>query len=146
MASRPGETSHLGTGQAGMGRRVDAGLASVCDGNEDAQVTKGREALVGTDQGLVERLVQRAYQLAGQRTTSATGELLWYDNILATFKEAVGGAQQAEKARQLVHLAAGDQDALADARRRVLTDRGDDARAQRAAGLLTEALLASQQP
>jgi hypothetical protein len=105
-----------------------------------------REALVGTDQDLVERLVQRAYQLAGQPTTSATGVLLWYDNMLATFKEVVGGAQQAKKAKQLVLLAAGDQRVLADARRRVLTDRRDDARAQRAADLLTEALLASRQP
>ena len=101
---------------------------------------------MGTDQDLVERLVQRAYQLASEPTTSATGVLLWYDNMLATFKEVVGGARQAKKARQLVLLAAGDQRVLADARRRVLTDRRDDARAQRAADLLTEALLASRQP
>jgi hypothetical protein len=92
---------------------------------------------MGVDEELVSRLIQRAYELAGQRTGP-----LWYDTMLATFKEVTSGAQQAAKAQQLIQLAAGDRRVLARARQRLL-DQGEDDRTQQAADLLTEAQLAA---
>jgi hypothetical protein len=94
---------------------------------------------MGVDEELVSRLIQRAYELAGQRTGHSTGPL-WYDTMLATFKEVTSGAQQAAKAQQLIQLAAGDRRVLARARQRLL-DQGEDDRTQQAADLLTEAQL-----
>jgi hypothetical protein len=96
---------------------------------------------VGADDELVTRLVQRAYELAGQRTDHSTGPL-WYDTMLPTFIEVASGAGKAAKAQQLIQLAAGDRGVLARARRRVL-DEGDDHRTEQAADPLTEALLAA---
>jgi hypothetical protein len=96
---------------------------------------------VGADEELVTRLVQRAHELASQRSHHSTGPL-WYDNMLATFKEVASGAQQAARAQQLIQLAAGNRRVLARARQRVL-DEGGDHRTQQAADLLTEALLAA---
>jgi hypothetical protein len=96
---------------------------------------------MGVDEELVSRLIQRAYELAGQRTDHSTGPL-WYDTMLATFKEVTSGAQQAAKAQQLLQLAAGDRRVLARARQRLL-DEGEDDRSQQAADLLTEAQLAA---
>ena len=93
------------------------------------------------DEELVTRLVQRAHELAGQRTEHSTGPL-WYDTMLPTLIEVASGAGKAAKAQQLVQLAAGDRRVLARARRRVL-DEGDDDRTEQAADLLTEALLAA---
>jgi hypothetical protein len=94
---------------------------------------------VGVDEELVTQLIQRAYELAGQHRQHSTGPL-WYDTMLATFKEVTRGARQATKAQQLIQLAGGDRRVLAHARQRVL-DEGEDDRSQQAADLLTEALL-----
>jgi hypothetical protein len=94
---------------------------------------------VGVDEELVAQLIQRASELAGQRSQHSTGPL-WYDTMLATFKEVTSGARQAAKAQQLIQLAAGDRRALAHARQRVLAE-GENDRSQQAADLLTEALL-----
>jgi hypothetical protein len=96
---------------------------------------------MAVNEELVSRLIQHAYELAGQRTDHSTGPL-WYDTMLATFKEVTSGAQQAAKAQQLVQLAAGDRRVLAQARQRLL-DEGEDDRTQQAADLLTEAQLAA---
>jgi hypothetical protein len=99
---------------------------------------------VEADEELVTRLVQRAYELAGQHSDHSTGPF-WYDTMLPTLIEVASGAGKAAKAQQLLQLAAGDRRVLATARRRVL-DQGDDHRTEQAAELLTEALLAAGSP
>jgi hypothetical protein len=96
------------------------------------------------DEELIARLIQRAYELARQRTDHSTGPL-WYDNMLATLKEVASGAQRAAKAQQLVEMAAGNRRVLARARQRVL-DEGENGRTQQAADLLLEALSATPRP
>jgi hypothetical protein len=104
-------------------------------------VRQARRDRVDADEELVTRLVQRAHELASQRTDHSTGPL-WYDTMLPTFIEVASGAGKAAKAQQLIQLAAGDRRVLARARRQVL-DEGDDHHTEQAAELLTEALLAA---
>jgi hypothetical protein len=68
----------------------------------------------------------------------------WYDNMLGVLKDVVTGGPDAEKAQQLARLAAGDRDALYEARRRVLVAHSQDDRAELAAALLRDALLAPE--
>jgi hypothetical protein len=95
---------------------------------------------VGQDESLAERLAAHAFELAGQRPSTSTGPF-WYDNMLRVLKDVITARPEAEKARQLARLAAGDRAALYEARCRVLAEYGQGDRAKLAAALLTTALL-----